>query len=92
MKLAPQECVSSRCCPGDLETPESAASRFYVHAGPFEDFGDAETARAELAVVGTGQAKIVRIDGAFAVRIGPLSTRWVRTVSKRCWCSASRPR
>ena len=61
---------------GDLEPPESAAAWFYVHAGPFEDFGDAETARAELAVAGTGQAKIVRIDGAFAVRIGPLSTRW----------------
>ena len=62
--------------PGDGVSPRDKARRFFVHAGPFGDFGGADAARGELASVAAADATVVRLDNAFAVRIGPLSTRW----------------
>ena len=62
--------------PGDLRSPVGEASRFYVHAGPFANRDRADAARVELGSVSAGEATVVLVDDAFAVRIGPLSTRW----------------
>ena len=62
--------------PGDLPPPDGGASRFYVHAGPFPNRDRADAARVELGTVSAGEATVVLVDDAFAVRIGPLSTRW----------------
>ncbi|MCY3810395.1 MAG: SPOR domain-containing protein [Gammaproteobacteria bacterium] len=62
--------------PGDVDPPGGLGTRYFVHAGPFQDRGRADAARMDLAMVGADQATIVRVEDAFAVRIGPLSTRW----------------
>lgn len=61
--------------PGDVDPPGGPGTRYFVHAGPFQDRGRAHAARMELAMVDVDQATIVRVEDAFAVRIGPLSTR-----------------
>ena len=62
--------------PGDHQPLVGQASRFYVHAGPFANRDRADAARVELGRVSTGEATVVLVEDAFAVRIGPLSTRW----------------
>lgn len=62
--------------PGDVAPPEGLGKRYFVHAGPFQNRDRADAARVDLAMVGADQATIVRVEDAFAVRIGPLSTRW----------------
>lgn len=61
--------------PGDVE-PGGLERRYFVHAGPFQNRDRADAARMDLAMVGADQATIVRVEDAFAVRIGPLPTRW----------------
>lgn len=62
--------------PGDVDPAGGLETRYFVHAGPFQDRDRADAARMDLAMVGAGQTMIVRVEDAFAVRIGPLSTRW----------------
>lgn len=62
--------------PGDVDPTEGLGTRYFVHAGPFPNRDNADAARIELAMVGADQATVVRVEDAFAVRIGPLSTRW----------------
>lgn len=62
--------------PGDVEPPGGLEPRYFVLAGPFRNRDRADAARMELAMVGTDQAMIVRVEDSFGVRIGPLSTRW----------------
>lgn len=63
--------------PGDVDLPGGRESRYFVHAGPFENRNRADEARRDLALVGADQATIVPVeDSSFAVRIGPLATRW----------------
>ena len=61
--------------PGDVE-PQGGESGFFVHAGPFRDRLVADAARQELAATGAAQGTVIPVEGAFAVRIGPLPTRW----------------
>ena len=63
--------------PGDVDSPGKGKSQYFVHAGPFENRDRANEARRELAALGGDQATIVPVeDSTFAVRIGPLATRW----------------
>ena len=61
--------------PGDVDVG-AGQSGFYVHAGPFRNRGAADAARLELAATGRSQATVIPVEQAFAVRIGPLPTRW----------------
>lgn len=63
--------------PGDVDSPGRGTSHYFVHAGPFENRDRANAAQRELARVGADPATIVPVeDSSFAVRIGPLATRW----------------
>ena len=62
--------------PGDVATSGGRKPSFYVHAGPFAQRENADAVRSELASVAAGDATVVRLDEAFAVRIGPLASRW----------------
>ncbi len=50
-------------------------SRFFVQAGPFAHQQDAYAAREKLPATALHPAFVVAVNGAFAVRIGPLSQR-----------------
>ena len=60
-------------------TPEPVAPkpppRYFVHAGPFADFGSAATKVDELGRVLDIEAFVARIRDAFVVRIGPFGDR-----------------
>ena len=46
----------------------------FVRAGRFDDFRSADAVREALASLVPGDAYVIRADGAFTVRIGPLQT------------------
>ena len=52
-----------------------APAPFFIRAGRFDDFANADGVRNALAPLVPGDAFVVRADDAFAVRIGPLATR-----------------
>lgn len=60
-------------------TPEPAAPkpppRYFVHAGPFADFGSAASKVDELGRTLEIEAFVARTRGAFVVRIGPFGDR-----------------
>ena len=58
-----------------VEAVSRESPAFFVRAGRFDDFDNADAARNALAPVVPGDAFVVRAGNAFAVRIGPLGTR-----------------
>ncbi len=55
--------------------PPKAKVPYFLRAGRFARFSEAEAAWAELSPMSPGEAFVVRADDAYAVRIGPLATR-----------------
>ena len=48
---------------------------YFVRAGSFDQFGNAEAARRELSRLVPDDTYVVRAEDAFSLRIGPLATR-----------------
>lgn len=60
----------------DSDEPSSdGAPPFFVRAGRFDSFAQAEALRSELAALLSEEAFVVRAEGGLTVRIGPLNAR-----------------
>ena len=60
----------------DSRKPRSRRAKpFFVRAGRFDSFSQAETLRSEIAALLSEEAFVVRAEGDLTVRIGPLASR-----------------